>query len=49
MTFEKIKLIKGKVVTDNLRTSQIIKEHFIEKGFFNVEVKTNMIPDDATQ
>lgn len=44
---EKIKLIKGKVVTDNLivRTSQIIKEHFIEKGFYNVEVKTNTVPD----
>lgn len=44
---EKIKLIKGKVVTDNLivRTTQIIKDHFIDKGFYNVEVKTKMIPD----
>ncbi len=37
---EKIKLIKGKVVTDNLKISTIntIKDHFIDKGFYNVAV-----------
>lgn len=44
---EKIKLIKGKVVTDNLlvSTENIIKEHFIDKGFLNVSVRTKMEPD----
>jgi outer membrane protein insertion porin family len=44
---EKIKLIKGKVVTDNLlvSTENIIKEHFIDKGFLHVKVQSKMEPD----
>ncbi len=44
---EKINLIKGKVVTDNLivSTENIIKEHFIDKGFLNTSVVTITEPD----
>ena len=37
---EKIRLIKGKIVTDNLVVSSqnIIKEHFVDKGFYDVVV-----------
>jgi outer membrane protein insertion porin family len=44
---EKIKLIKGKVVTDNLlvSTENIIRDHFIDKGFLNAEVNSVMTPD----
>ena len=37
---EKIKLVKGDVVTDNvvIRTSNIIKKHFTGKGFLNTSV-----------
>lgn len=38
---EKIKLSKGQIITENLikNTETIIKGFYIEKGFFNVEVK----------
>lgn len=44
---EKINLIKGKVVTENLivSTENIIKDHFIDKGFLNINVTTAMVPD----
>lgn len=44
---ESIRLIKGKVVTENLivSTENIIKNHYIDKGFLNVEVETVMEPD----
>ncbi len=44
---ESIRLIKGKVVTDNLiiSTENIIKEHYIDKGFLNAEVETVMEND----
>ncbi len=37
---EKIRLIKGKIVTDNLVVSSqnIIKEHFVDKGFYDMVV-----------
>jgi outer membrane protein insertion porin family len=40
-------LIKGKVVTDNLivSTENIIKDHFVDKGFLNVEIETVMEND----
>jgi outer membrane protein insertion porin family len=43
---EKIKLIKGKVVTDNLKisTTNTIKDHFIDKGFYNISVE---VKEDA--
>jgi outer membrane protein insertion porin family len=46
---EKIKLIKGKVVTDNLKisTANTIKDHFIDKGFYNVEVEVNQVADSV--
>ncbi len=39
---ESIRLIKGKVVTENIivSTENIIRNHFIDKGFLNVEVVT---------
>ncbi|MBL4587706.1 MAG: outer membrane protein assembly factor BamA [Flavobacteriales bacterium] len=44
---ESIQLIKGKVVTDNLimSTENIIKNHYVDKGFLNAEVETEMEPD----
>ena len=44
---ESIRLIKGKVVTDNLivSTENIIKNHYIDKGFLNVKVETVMDKD----
>ncbi len=46
---ESIRLIKGKVVTDNLivSTENIIKDHFVDKGFLNVEVETVMENDST--
>ena len=46
---EKIKLIKGKVVTDNLTISTVnmIKDHFIDKGFFDVDVEVIQTPDSV--
>jgi outer membrane protein insertion porin family len=37
---EKIKLVKGQVITDNLirNAEKIIKKYYIDKGYFNVEV-----------
>ncbi|MBI1286305.1 MAG: outer membrane protein assembly factor BamA [Flavobacteriales bacterium] len=42
-----IRLIKGKVVNDNLivSTENIIKDHYIDKGYLNVEVVTETEPD----
>lgn len=44
---EAVRLIKGKVVTDNviISTENIIRNHFVDKGFLNVEVETVMEPD----
>ncbi len=44
---EKSKLVTGDVVTENLliRTKEIIENHFIEKGFFNVAVNIVKEPD----
>jgi outer membrane protein insertion porin family len=44
---DKINLIKGKVVTDNLlvSTENIIRDHFIDKGFLNAEVNSVITPD----
>lgn len=46
---EKIKLSRGDVVTDNLiiRTSNIIKKHYVEKGFFNVSVNIKQEADTS--
>jgi outer membrane protein insertion porin family len=46
---ESIRLIKGKVVTDNLimNTENIIKDHFVDKGFLNVAVATEMEKDST--
>jgi len=47
---EKIKLIKGKVITDNLiiTATHSIKDYFIDKGYLNTEVKI-VQEEDATQ
>ncbi|HET6245513.1 MAG: BamA/TamA family outer membrane protein [Bacteroidetes bacterium] len=44
---EKIKLIKGNVVTPNLlaTTKNTVKEYFVEKGFYNVEVNIQEVTD----
>lgn len=46
---EKIKLMKGKVVTDNLilTTSNKIKEHFVDNGYLNAEVAVTQKPDST--
>jgi outer membrane protein insertion porin family len=46
---ESIRLIKGKVVTDNIivSTENIIKNHFVDKGFLNVEVNTETDKDST--
>ncbi len=44
---EKINLKRGQQVTDDIidNTGRIIREHFIEKGFLNTEVKFNLEDD----
>lgn len=44
---EKIKLIKGKIVNENLlnNTSNIIKKFYLEKGYMNVKVNIEQKPD----
>lgn len=46
---EKIKLMKGDVVTENviIRTTNIIKKHFNGKGFLNTEVEIQQIVSDS--
>lgn len=46
---DKIKLVKGDVVTDNviIRTSNIIKKHFTGKGFLNTEVEIEQVRDSV--
>ncbi len=44
---EKIKLIRGTIVNENLltNTSNIIKKHYREKGFLDTEVHISQFPD----
>lgn len=46
---DKIKLVSGDVVTENLlvRSSNLIKKHYIGKGFFDVDVKIQQLRDTA--
>lgn len=46
---EKIKLNKGKVVTDNLimSTKNTIREFYVEKGFMNCNVDIKELPDSS--
>ncbi|MDY0102416.1 MAG: POTRA domain-containing protein [Lentimicrobium sp.] len=46
---EKIKLMKGDVVTENviIRTTNIIKKHFNGKGFLNTDVEIEQIVSDS--
>lgn len=46
---DKIKLVKGDVVTENvvIRTSNIIKKHFTGKGFLNTEVEIEQVRDSV--
>jgi len=48
---EKINLSRGDVVTDHLmiRTINIIKDHYSEKGFLNAEVEIREKPDKAQE
>ncbi|MBN1599462.1 MAG: outer membrane protein assembly factor BamA [Bacteroidales bacterium] len=47
---EKINLRRGIQVTEDIlnKTSHIIKEHFREKGFFNVNVDIRQLPDTSS-
>ncbi len=46
---DKIKLVSGDVVTDNLlvRSKNIIKKHYISKGYFDADVNVRQIPDTS--
>jgi outer membrane protein insertion porin family len=46
---EKVELVRGKIVNDNLinNTQYIVKEYFTDKGFLNTEVTINQILDTA--
>lgn len=48
---DKIKLIKGRVVTENTKvtTANIIKNHYYEKGYLNTKVTIVEVPDTAMQ
>ena len=48
---EKIKLMKGDVVTENviIRTTNIIKKHFNGKGFLNTEVNIEQVVADSVK
>ena len=37
---DKIKLVRGKIITENIvsNTKNIIRDHYIEKGFLNVRI-----------
>ncbi len=44
---DKVKLIKGRVITPTVikNTQLLIKKHFMDKGFYNTQVKAVQIPD----
>ena len=46
---EKLKLMKGKILTQNIvnNSKQKIKDYFIEKGFLNIEVSTTQTADST--
>ena len=46
---EKIKLMKGDVVTENvlIRSTNLIKKHFNDKGFLNTEVNIEQVVSDS--
>ncbi|NVO19655.1 MAG: BamA/TamA family outer membrane protein [Bacteroidetes bacterium] len=46
---DKIKLVSGDVVTENLlvRSKNIIKKHYIGKGYFESDVKIIQVPDTS--
>jgi outer membrane protein insertion porin family len=46
---DKIKLIKGKIVTDALvkNTQLAIRKHFVDKGFFNAKVNIRQVKDSS--
>jgi outer membrane protein insertion porin family len=46
---DKIKLVSGDVVTENLmvRSKNTIKKHYINKGFFDADVKIIQVPDTS--
>lgn len=46
---DKVKLVSGDVVTDNLiiRTKNLIKKHYVAKGFWDVDVDIDQIRDTS--
>ena len=47
---DQIKLVRGKIITENLinNTTNIIRSYFVEKGFLNVEISTSDEEDPNT-
>lgn len=48
---DRIKLVRGKILTENLvnNTSNIVREYFIDKGFYNVQVDISKEVDTITK
>ena len=48
---EKIKLVRGKIITESLvtNTKNIIRDYFVEKGFLNVEVNIEQEEDPQSK
>lgn len=44
---DKVKLIKGRIITETLvkNAELAIKRHFLEKGFLNIKIKSEELPD----
>ena len=48
---DRIKLVRGKIITENLitNTSNIVKDYFVEKGFYNITVSVEQLEDTKTK
>ena len=48
---DRIKLVRGKILTENLvnNTNNIVREYFIDKGFYNVQVDISQEADTITK
>jgi outer membrane protein insertion porin family len=48
---DRIKLVRGKILTENLKnnTRNIVKEYFIDKGFYDVQVDLTQETDTVTK
>ena len=48
---DRIKLVRGKILTENLinNTKNIVKDYFVEKGFYNIQVNLSQEVDTITK